>query len=225
METGNLPNIGRSIEHNNENAVPMYATLFKIALIDSQWLLYRQDRKKDLRFDTRSKRGNDIISAIIHVISLLHNVNNENCDCDDIDTFIDEVDVKVATSILTGRIQPLEEVKTSRTKGSLRAQIIAEEELRNEEEGIDEGGQDEEGEFEEGEAQDEEEDEEREGVEYGDELPEFDEGAYYEGVVRTIAGHFESLGLNCDTAAETEIRSQIKVIEKYGNRLKINFYA
>ncbi len=42
----------------------------------------------------------------------------------------------------------------------------------------------------EGEELDEEGGEEEEGIDYADELPEFDEEAYYEGVVRTIIWSF-----------------------------------
>ncbi len=38
--------------------------------------------------------------------------------------------LKLQTSILTGKIQPLEEITVAKSKGSLRAQIIAEEEIR-----------------------------------------------------------------------------------------------
>ncbi len=47
-----------------------------------------------------------------------------------IDNMVMIVDVKIATSILTGKIQPLEEITVAKSKGSLRAQIIAEEEIR-----------------------------------------------------------------------------------------------
>ncbi len=44
-------------------------------------------------------------------------------------------------------------------------------------------------------------------------------------VVRTITGHFESLGLNVENGIEDKIRKEAQKIEKIGNRLKINFYA
>ncbi len=96
------------------------------------------------------------------------------------------------------QIQPLEEITVAKSKGSLRAQIIAEEEIRFGEE-IEAEEVVEEGDVIEGEELDEEGGEEEEGIDYADELPEFDEEAYYEGVVRTITGHFESLGLNVET--------------------------
>ncbi len=63
MKNGELPHIG------GQNEIPMYATLFKIALMDSQWLLSKRNNK-DLKFDTKSKNNNNIISAIINVISI-----------------------------------------------------------------------------------------------------------------------------------------------------------
>ncbi len=79
--------------------------------------------------------------------------------------------------------------------------------------------------FIEGEELDEEGGEEEEGIDYADELPAFDEEAYYEGVVRTITGHFESLGLNVETELKIKYEKKHRKIEKIGNRLKINFYA
>ncbi len=38
--------------------------------------------------------------------------------------------LKLQPAILTGKIQPLEEITVAKSKGSLRAQIIAEEEIR-----------------------------------------------------------------------------------------------
>lgn len=220
MKTGELPRVG------GVNETPLYATLFKIALIDSQWLLSKKDRK-DLRFDTKSKRNNDIISAILNIIYLLHldmegNPKMGKCQYDPIDTFVDDVDVKVATSILTGQIQPLEELKISKANGSLRAQIIAEEEIMFVEDEEKEYVQEQDEEI----GRDEEEEgDDEEGIDYGDELPEFDEDVYYEGVVRTIIGHIESMGLNCDATIDIDIRRQAQKIEKSGSRLKINFYS
>jgi predicted NAD-dependent protein-ADP-ribosyltransferase YbiA (DUF1768 family) len=224
LQNGELPKIGGT------NETPLYATLFKIALMDSQWLLLKKDRRKDLRFDTKSKRNNDIISAIINIISLLHIERNEGCES--VDTLVDEVDVKIATSILTGQIRPLggggvADIKVSKAAGSLRAQMIAEEEIQYTEdvEDVEDVGVEDIQDIEDREENDEEPEEE-EGIDYEDELPEFDEEVYYEGVVRTISGHLESLGLDADMSIETEIKNAARVVEKArGNRLKINFYA
>ncbi len=77
--------------------------------MDSQWLLSKRNNK-DLKFDTKSKNNNNIISAIINVISILHMDLSDNkkggyCIYDSIDNIVDDVDVKIATSILTGKIQ------------------------------------------------------------------------------------------------------------------------
>ncbi len=53
MKNGELPHIG------GQNEIPMYATLCKIALMDSQWLLSKRNNK-DLKFDTKSKNNNNI---------------------------------------------------------------------------------------------------------------------------------------------------------------------
>lgn len=203
LQTGNAPIIGKDI--------PMYATLFKMALIDSQWLLVNK-KNKNLKFDTGGKRNNDVISAIINVISLLHSLHSDS------DYFVDEVDIKTAISILTGKLEPITEIETPR--GTTREQIIAEEILQEDilQEDIQERVQ-------EAILEDileEEEEEEREGVDYEDELPEFDEEAYYEGQVRTIKGHLENLGLSFDSNIDKDIKN---AAEKIKNKLKINFYS
>ncbi len=53
-----------------------------------------------------------------------------------------------------------------------------------------------------------------EGIDYADELPEFDEEAYYEGVVRTITGHFESLGLNVENGIEDKYEKKHRKLKK-----------
>ncbi len=59
--------------------------------MDSQWLLSKRNNK-DLKFDTKSKNNNNIISAIINVISILTYgifliIKSGNCIYDSIDKY------------------------------------------------------------------------------------------------------------------------------------------
>jgi predicted NAD-dependent protein-ADP-ribosyltransferase YbiA (DUF1768 family) len=250
LKSGELPRIGENEE------TPLYATLFKIALIDSQWLLFKKDKRKDLKFDTKSKKNNNIISAIINVIYLLHRMQinfKENSDESGTDSdtetensfdafIVKQIDVKIATSILTGEIQSITELKTT-IGGSLRSQFLAEEQLRDEIDDIQDNNfirpqeqvRDEQEndmiyeddlDIEEIDQDNEEEIEETEGIDYQDELPEFDEEAYYEGTAITIKGHLESMGLTLhNLSIENDIKNAAQIIAIKGNKLKINFYS
>lgn len=180
---------------------PLYNTVFKMALIQGQWLLNKQ--RTDLRFRTKNK-NKTIISALIQVIFLLHTV------LDDCDPFVTDVDIKVAASILTGKIQPISEIKELY---STRSQLIAETEFDEDEEtDIDE-------------VEVETEEEERE-VDYEEEIPDFDENDFYEGVTKTITAHFESLKLDACSNIELEIKNAAKTVSKEKeNMLKIHYYA
>ncbi|CCV02504.1 hypothetical protein IIV31_132L [Armadillidium vulgare iridescent virus] len=209
LKDGGQPNIGDS------GGVSLYSTLFKIALIKSQWILLT--KKVDPKFDTRIKNQtqNKITSALINIIYLL----NQRGALKKSHEPVDEVDVKVAASILIGSIQPITEISSSESKRSqLAAEINIENEIGEEDEG--------EGDFVENE--EEEGGEEVEGQEYADDddLQDFDEDADYEGQVGTIKGHLENLGLRVDHSIDQDIKSATLLVEKLRPRkLKLNFYA
>lgn len=191
------------IEKNN------YSILFKIALINLQWIKMN-DKLYKFKYETNQKDVlivSALLSVIIKLNVVLKAINKVTQEP------VNSKDVTTALSILAKKFYPLE---------NKQKQMLEDENLQVD---LSEYGYEENKIHEEKIIDGDEEGDEGDEIDYADELPDFDEEVYYEGL-STIPQVLKEQELLYDNNITTLILEAVDKIKKIkGIRNRLNFYG